>query len=128
MRKIAIVVLALAVTAGAVLGVVKTGFLGKAVWVFQTSSITAPGGRGGGSLGRADGAGGPQVALRDGAHFGKPGEGKGGRDGAAGSGVNLGNVGWFALIMAFFAMAAAATRRIRRPILHRAGPPGKLRP
>ena len=122
MRRIVFVVLALAVLAGAVLGFVKTGFFSKAVWVFEPATKTEPdlsedGLRNqSGSTDRTD--------ERPGAHVGKPGELKGGLQGPynpSGFGIYLVNVGYFALILTFFAMGTCLIARFakRRPMQER---------
>jgi len=128
-RKAGIAVLFLAVTAGAVLGVIRTGFLQKAVWVFQGTSQAAPGPQAS-PPGPADG-----TAVRPGAPNGGFGErrgGPGGGNGGSGTGhgpeggapqasLNLANVGWFALILAFFAIGTALLGVLRKRLAGRRG-------
>jgi hypothetical protein len=96
MRKAGIILLVIAITAGAVFGFMQTGFFQKAIWVFQGTAFTGPAGSQDGhgfQGGRPDG----QRPRGD-----RP-EGHGPNGGSA---VSLAKTGWFALIMAFFAMVS----------------------
>jgi hypothetical protein len=132
MRKAGIILLVLAITAAAGFGFIRTGFFQKLIRVFQSTSAGfteraagavrpdgSPEGRGfpgGGSEGRRP---------RDGGGRGGGLEGRGLEGGAPGGGQSVGGlslagVGWFAAIMAFFAMATFfLDRGVRRTAARR---------
>lgn len=115
MRRVALVLLGIAILACGVAGFVKTAYFTKAAWVFGSSDKIEPNRREGGIANQVDSRGGIEKgasATRDESSDLK--SGLHGMGSSTSDGINLVNVGHFTLIMVAFAFGTASVASLTK--------------